>query len=367
MNTLNNCTLIIDGNWLLMSRLSPHIEEFKVQNGEEYLNSASVNLLNLLAQSVNKMIYTLEGCIDNILLVQDGGSWRRDFPKPSIYGDKYKANRVRSEELSWTHIWKVLDDFGSKFRANDITVSHARSIEGDDWCWFWSRWCNYNGINTIIWTSDGDLKQLVQKDTSTGNWTTWINEHAGLVIHDTYDFRNMSRVDQFMEADPNRARLEYLTNLAQSRGFKINYINPNDIILDKIICGDVSDNIRAIVRTHEIRQKKVSVKEWRGIRDALDIHNLQDLISNKKSIVENIQSIKRLRACTDSSEDILEMLDYNTHLVVLDKKYIPEEQLNIMRSHIDDYKVADLDYIRNNYLVLGSGTEDVSDLFRTIS
>ena len=364
---MNNCTLIIDGNWLLMSRLGPKMSEFSVLNDQQQLQAASDDLVDFLAQSVNKVINLFEGNIDNILMVQDGGSWRKHYPKPKLYTDEYKANRQRAEEVDWSYIWKALNSFCNNFQENNITCTQAPGIEGDDWCWFWSRWCNRNNINTIIWTSDCDLKQLVQCDPVTSRWTAWFNDRAGLVLNKYYDTSSLSEVDQFFNFELEDPQIRGLVENMKQRGHAVSYIEPDDIRMDKIICGDAGDNIKAIVRIpNGKRICKVSSKEWNVVRESLNINNLQDLIDNREEVIDNVKHLKRFTSCTDSNEDIMDMLDYNFHMVVLDESYIPQEQRDIMESQIDNYKVADLEYLRNNYRVLSNIDGDIEDLFSGI-
>lgn len=365
---MNNCTLIIDGNWLLMSRLGPKLPDFRKSNPTDVLEAASAGLIDFLAQSVNKIINFFEGNIDNILMVQDGGSWRKSFEKPKLYTDEYKANRQAQEDIDWSYIWSALNRFCQNFQDNNITCTQARSIEGDDWCWFWSRWCNHNDTNTIIWTSDCDLKQLVQCDPNTNRWTAWFNDRAGLVVHEHYDHTSMSDIDRFFEFEMEDPQINSLIDNVLKRGHKVTYINPDIIRMNKIVCGDAGDNIKSIIRVKKgTKNLRVSSKEWEGIRETLNINKLQDFLNNTDNIINEAKQLKRFKDCDDSVEDIKDMFKYNCHMVILDKEYIPKEQRNIMRSKIDEYKVTDIEYLRNNYRVLGSQSKiDIDDLFASL-
>ena len=52
----NKTTLIIDGNWLMMSRFGAMQDQFSSEYNENTLQAASNELVDLLAQSVNKII-----------------------------------------------------------------------------------------------------------------------------------------------------------------------------------------------------------------------------------------------------------------------------------------------------------------------
>lgn len=363
----NRCTLIIDGNWLLMSRLGPHMKDFTSTDDRE-LVQASNNLVDLLAQSVNKIINYFGDNIDNVMMVQDGGSWRKHYPKPSLYTEVYKGNRVAQEQVNWDYIWKALRQLCVNFHDNGITCTQQRDIEGDDWCWFWSRYLNHNDTNVIIWSSDCDLKQLVQRDASTNRWTIWYNDRAGLCVHDCYNPSSIGEVDMFFEhPDPS---IDHIVSNTTQRGEKVSYVIPDFIRMDKIICGDVGDNIKPVITTSKNdRAVRVSSREWERVRAMLNIDSIEQLYEHRVDVVDELLKTKRLCSCTNSKDDILDLMDYNYHMVVLDKVYIPEEQRIEMRSHADEYKVADLDYIRNNYKVLGStgGQDTIQSLFDDIN
>ena len=377
---MNNCTLIIDGNWLLMSRLGIVIKNFDKQNTPDTLQRAQDDLVDFLAQSVNKIINYFDGCIDNILMVQDGGSWRKSFPKPKLYTDVYKGNRESDEEIEWTYIWNGLNQFCQNFHREGITCTQERSIEGDDWIWFWSRQLNQEGCNVIIWSSDCDLKQLIQYDEINRSWTAWFNDRAGLWIHDRFDTSSMSDADLFMfEFDAIPRTIASVINNVSMRGDKVNYINPDDIRMEKIICGDAGDNIKSVVRTetHKIDKKtgkektivkRVSEKEWNAIKENMDISNLEEFLEAKDDILKTLKQLSRHKSNKDSYEDISEMFQYNLHMVILDEKYIPEEQKNLMLAQRDDYKMIDLNYLKNNYKVLGSRSnqQTIENIFEDI-
>ena len=357
----NKCTLIIDGNWLLMSRLGPRFKDFSNSFSTDDLERSSDDLVEFLAQSVNKIINFFNDNIDNIIMVQDGGSWRRKFQKPKLYTETYKGNRVLQDDVNWDYIWRALRKFCTNFHENGITCTQAPNIEGDDWCWFWSRYLNHNDTNVIIWTSDCDLKQLVQKDPTTNRWTVWYNDRSGLCVHECYNPESIDEVDRFFSIQDYS--LDKLIRDVSLTSHRVSYVYPDDIRMDKIICGDVGDNIKPIVSVTKStgRTNRISSKEWNVIRESLNINNLQDLLGHRREVIDNILSIKRLHDCLDSVEDIDEMMLYNFYMVVLDKEWIPVEWRNVMKSHVDDYTIADLDYIRNNYKVLSSRDQNAMD------
>ena len=92
-------TLLIDGNWLLMSRLSV-IANLYIDD-----NELCKNLQLLMIQSIKKVIKKFP-VIDNIIFCADGGSWRNNIEIPSINIDDegniitYKGNREKPSDIN---------------------------------------------------------------------------------------------------------------------------------------------------------------------------------------------------------------------------------------------------------------------------
>ena len=70
-------TLIVDGNWLLMSRKSVMNNRFNTD--EELIKELKL----LMIKSLNVVLRTFPS-IDNIMFVSDGGSWRNNIEIPEF-------------------------------------------------------------------------------------------------------------------------------------------------------------------------------------------------------------------------------------------------------------------------------------------
>lgn len=359
---MNKCTLIIDGNWLLMSRLGVKMGDFSKSLAPEYLEQAKNDMIDFVAQSINKIISYWGPRIDNIMMVQDCGSWRKKLPKPTLIHEEYKGNRVANEEVAWDYVWDALKSICQNFKTNNITCVSEKFIEGDDWCWYWSRYLNHVGTNCIIWSTDADLKQLVQKDATTGAWTVWFNDKTGLFLSESMQHSDMDVLLNFDTVDP------FIDEICMRAG-KNTYINPDDIVMSKVICGDHGDNIKALItvehqtKTGKTITNKISEKEWNKIKKELGIQNIEDFERNKELIIKTLRVIPRLQDCPSNMGDLLDMFDYNMALVRLDKKQIPREYQLAMNKHKDEYVITDIDFLRNNYKVLAAHTESVEQLF----
>ena len=87
-------TLIIDGNWLFLSRMSILVNKFP--NERDMMKELKL----LMIKSINVVLRTFP-LIDNIIFVADGGSWRNKIEIPDFLkseGIEYKGHRHQSDD-----------------------------------------------------------------------------------------------------------------------------------------------------------------------------------------------------------------------------------------------------------------------------
>jgi 5'-3' exonuclease len=358
-----NTTLLIDGNWLLMSRLFAVKSYFNVQNDDTEKQRGTAELEDLMCRSINLIINKFDTVVDNIILVADGGSWRKSLKKPSFFEEDYKGNRVKDVEIDWNYVYRSLENILERADELGITSCKSGGIEGDDWIFHWSRKLNNLGTNCIIWSSDADLKQLVQ--VKNGVFTAWLNESQkggapGIILHKDLDNTPTDDLDMFMQIDYSSHNLNELT----SRVNFVTYINPDDIVMEKIICGDAGDNIKPIARVVcGSKTYKVSPKMWNEVKESLNINNLSDFFTHKNDIIAAISHVKKFVDC--SYEDLSEMFDYNIKLVWLHESVVPETIIMYMNQL--EYSVVDTNYIKSNFKTLCKAENEIESIFESVA
>lgn len=362
---MNKCTLLIDGNWLLISRFSVMKSLFESDRSEAELDQAVVDLKDMMAKSINIMLNRMP-FIDNMIFISDGGSWRKQLPIPEQLEVTYKGNREeeKKSDISWNHVFKALNEISKSIKQSGINTSSYINIEGDDWMWYWSRRLNSNGTNCIIWSSDNDLKQLVQY--KQGAFTAWYNDQKGGKIFFPSDMKldnpDPNDIDFFMQ--PMRFK-PVIQEQIEHKVVSTNYIDPNSIINSKVICGDAGDNIKSVARvSRNGRTYGIGPKDWEKMSEKYNISTIYDLMSHKEDIISYILGIKRYRDLDPA--DVEEMIEYNIKLVWLNESVIPEPIVTAMNKQ--EYKDVDLSYFRNSYTaLLGNDDRDVIDIFDSIN
>lgn len=316
-------TLIVDGNWLLMSRKS--VMDNRFSNESELIKELKV----LMIKSLNVVLRTFPS-IDNIMFVSDGGSWRNTIDIPEFLkkdGIEYKGNRVQDPNTDWKTIFDGYHEFIDIMKECGINVYREQGIEGDDWCWYLSERLNSEGTNCIIWTRDHDLMQLV-KTNSDGCFTAWYEKDSGLYIEEKKD-EDLNFLFN-MNFNQNEALMNELINNSK----KVVSIKPSNIVIDKIIRGDSGDNILPIVkhkgRTSE-KEFRVSNKE---MNFNLDPYNEQDVREWIENLIESKSYVGRI-VDNKTADEIFEHFKYNRQLVSLDERSYPENVYEIMCNYLD--------------------------------
>ena len=317
MENKSKLTLIVDGNWLLMSRLSVLNNRYK----DELELCQELKLLMLKSMEI---VLRQFPSIDNIIFVSDGGSWRNKIQVPKFLeeaGIEYKGNREKSDEINWELIFDEFEKFISVLSSTGITVSRENGIEGDDWCWYWSTKLNEENTNCIIWTKDKDLTQLV-KTNSDNCFTVWWNKESGLLSENKPD-EELNFLFNF-KYDENELIFKELIKNAKNDSC----INPKHIILDKIIRGDLGDNIIPILyRKSKTKQFRVASKD---IPENLNVHDETEI----RQYIHNLLNSKTyLNKVEKDEEDIVQHFIYNVKLVELNKTNYPDNILEIFDKH----------------------------------
>lgn len=316
-------TLIIDGNWLLMSRMSVLLNKY------EDMNQLCKDLKILMIKSMNVVLRTFSQ-IDNVIFIADGGSWRNDLPVPEFLNEEYKGTRIHDESIDWDTLFNSYENFILKLKTNGITISKETGIEGDDWAWYWSTKLNADGTNCIIWSKDRDLTQLVKTDAN-GCFTVFWNKDNGMVCEDKKE-EELNYLFNF-----NYSENETLLKGIENKCKEVEKINPRHIVIEKIIRGDAGDNIIPIAyrkpKPTSDRKYRISVKD---IDYDIDIHSDESI----KRYVESILNNKTYAGKIDKSEkEIIEHFKYNVKLVELAKINYPPEILGTMTMY-EDYQCS---------------------------
>ena len=367
----NKLTLVVDGNWLLMSRYFMKRDTFRMDLPDSVKENSSYQLADLMAQSISVILRQFRGSITNIIFVSDNRSWRKDYPMPSCIEttDTYKGTRKNDETYDWKYIYKSISILSNNLKNIGVTTSNVYGVEGDDWCWWWSRKLNSEGTNVILWTSDEDVKQLIQEDEDTGAFTAWYERSKGLVLNSTMKPKKFDDEDD--ELGSFMTPIMPINNIIKSlsKTASISYVNPVNIINKKIYIGDQGDNILPIF-TYSKKSKiyKATQKDWSKLINFDNPGYVErDWYNNLPNLYNEIYKIKTKgdESNITTCDDFVEHAVYNKKMVWLDESQIPREVQSQMTSV--EYKEISSDLLHDityNWRVMsGAESKELEDLF----
>ena len=147
-----------------------------------------------------------------------------------------------------------------------------------------------------------------------------------------------------------------------NKSVALNRIDPEEICIDKIVRGDLGDNIQPIIikkskNENSTRIYRVSQKD---IDKSLNIFDEDKVRTYIDTLCES-KSYKN-RANDRTPSEVFEHFIYNRRLVVLNEKSYPEHILSTLQSHTDYNVCKDLSEIEHIIAAQRSELTDILDL-----
>ena len=354
---INKLTLIVDTNWLFLSRLYFSKKWLRVDNSPEAKKVGSELIINTMARSIRRILGVFPQ-VDNIVFVEDGGSWRNTIhPSP---GKEYKGNRSKDPGTDWAVAFGTLNHFLQICRSRGFTVSQAPGAEGDDWVWYWSNRLLNSGTDCMIWTADCDLRQCL--NTKGNHFVCWYNDGAGLYLPTKCKCPD-DPMEYFMAPQMANANLDALRRYPNTF-----YESPDETVIKKVLSGDSGDNISPIVSyTKGTRNYGFSNGDREKLRAKLNIRGLDDLWSNRDNIATWITKQKKFIPYKFTNKTINEQFDINKKLVWLSEETIPQEVRDRMNTgERSEYRIGPTVEVRSDYKLLTDENNEVEDIYYRI-
>jgi len=325
--------LILDGNYILMKNVFI-LKKLRALSDLEML-------LNRDLENTSKLFP-----YDNVYFVSDsrGMNWRKQEYKD------YKANRKKDNDIDWDFVYKTYENFKDSLKNRKrIKLLEYHGLEGDDFIAHIIENSNKKGFSNILVASDGDLQQLLKMDLNNNfiniQWNYRFSDER-LYLPENYQLF----LDQLNKTENNNlfelGNESEFANLIESliRKTKIKTIIPEQIIFEKIVSGDNSDNIKSIIR---IKDKKYD-ENGRGIGSvgATSVYKLYKEIYPEKinfdsnTFVNNLIDLVLYYKKMKKNDPILieklrENIFFNRKLVTLDTNYMPRNVFENMKNHFD--------------------------------
>lgn len=316
--------------------------------------------------------------IDNIIMVNDKNSWRKEITphKPYYVPEStpigYKENRKSKKEespINYKNFYKVFAEFVEDLKTKMI-VFDINGLEGDDLFLLLSqKVVGLQGIELILFCTDGDITQVVNdnvflmrnirsKEAPVGEFVINHKKYSTIFEQDARSqLLGGSTLDINYYKQLFGMQIYSKATVERSLGRGIEIATPFKTALIKSVCGDKKDNIFSILGwTSGSRNYKITEKH---INRALKMDNLyltestaQKLLTTKDMLINLLINLRTI--CKQEHVELNEMgrhLKHNLRMIVLSTKNIPEQYVlnfetvweqnkdNILNGTFDDSKL----------------------------
>lgn len=269
--------------------------------------------------------------------------WRNN-----LYGGidgKYKGTRDRDEKKNWTNIFNALDTLKLILKERNFVVTELDRTEADDIAAFWKEdLMDKNKECLILVSSDKDWTQLVSFDSESQSFCACFNPIAN--TKKQKKFYVTEEMKMWLES-PDKVDILFtnynvmkkkINSLEENDGkIYIECIDPDRVLLEKIMCGDDGDNVPAFYDYYKNGKKnRLTPLKAGRVFESLGIYTVDDLIkANEQHILKDALEKEMKR---DIDVDFDDRIERQRKLVELKSKLFPENIIKLFELHKEDVK-----------------------------
>lgn len=277
---------------------------------------------------------------DKVVLVCDSKNPWRNRIYDEIPGERYKGTREKDKAKNWDKIFKSFEELKGILIARDFIVSDVPNLEADDLAVLWRDTFFETGDNVILVTSDRDWHQLISFNKDNEEFCICYNPISNnhgkkklFVNQDMEDWLNsQDKVDIFFRNFSKFKKM--IKDICEDEKNKIvrEIMSPEEVLLEKIMCGDDGDNIPAFYDYFRNGKKvRITPLKAKHIFENANIDSIEDLIESVGD--DRLKMALEKEFKKDIEIDIEKRLDRQRHLVELNKMLFPEECVDGFTKH----------------------------------
>lgn len=281
-----------------------------------------------------------------IICADSQDAWRKQI----LPGDDgYKGNREKDSSVNWNNIYKCSDDLLKLLEKQGISVASTEHAEADDIMAMVKEivFEKFPEYSLIIVSSDADIRQLMDFNIANKQYCIVYNTVAKpstkkkhLYVTQAFkDWLDAPEVcDIFFTDYTYDAQKHYIQEiLADNPTIELTVENPEQILLNKILCGDDGDNVPSFYSYYKNGKLiRVTPKRSERMMAHIGARNLKELTERIDLFADAMKSVFKI---DEVSVDCKERLNRQKLLVELDSHLFPQ--------NIQDYK-STIEYdIRN--------------------
>jgi hypothetical protein len=213
-------------------------------------------------------------------------------------------------------------------------------LEGDDLAALWKDTFFSAGEDVILVTSDKDWHQLISFDPSTEEFCICYNPISNnngkkkLYVNQAMEtwLNSEDKVDIFFRNFSLKKKK--IRDLCDDK-YKIvrEVIDPDSVLLEKIMCGDDGDNIPAFFDYYKNGKKvRVTPLKAKHILEKTNVTNVSQLVESADNDSLKVAMEKEMKR--EVEIDFVERLARQRHLVELNRTMFPDECINAFNKHV---------------------------------
>lgn len=308
-----------------------------------------------------------------VIFTLDSGSWRKQIEIAENEG--YKGNREKSEHINWDNIYATMEEFNSIMGGHGFIVSKVNNAEADDLMALWMDKITFQKHEHIIFVSgDEDIRQLVKSSyDGPDKWafSTVFNPFTyrrgiNKKLYVSEHFEKWLNTDDGINdifnttGDPDKETFRKIL----SNSIDLEVIDPEDIGLRKIFCGDDGDNIPAIytwmakTAKGDPIERRITKSKYEKIKEKFNLTDYVDLSDHIDEIYKELATIAKHEPTIDMASRITRQVK----LVILSHLLFPTEIVDTFNSDVDEkLKTEQPKLIGATMQSLLEGTRYISD------
>ena len=277
----------------------------------------------------------------NIIIATDAQhAWRKDILPGNDLIPGYKSNRKKDERINWDNVFKCSDDLLEILEKNSMHIAKVNHCEADDLAAICKEtiFSEFPDYNIIIVSADADIRQLIDFNPITNQYcivynTTGHGKGSKRYLYITKEFEKWytnndnpeSKFDIFFEhQDLSKHYIKNILNTNSIIELKIE--DPNEVVLNKIFCGDDGDCVPAFYNWYKDgRNVRITPSKEKKVRELIGINNIKDLLDSKSLLKPVFEKVCK-REINDIDFD--ERLNRQRTLVELNSELFPTDIKN---------------------------------------
>ncbi len=309
-----------------------------------------------------------------ILALDHKNPWRKDLLKNEPVG--YKEQRERDETMAWDNIFASMDDF-LKIVDGKMLTTRIPTAEGDDIIALYKEhfFNNTEDESVLIVSADADIRQLADFKEDTKQFCAILNPIANwrkkkrdfYITKEALDYVNQAvevkesadPVQQLMamfnsssgKATTNTTTRDMVGDIIKKKDISTHVIDPEEVVLSKIFCGDDSDNIPALYGffNHNNNWIRITPSRYKKIVDEMRLENVDDLFAKQPMLLDAIENAMKSRP----SDSIFPKLERQRRLVELKSELFPPEIVDTFLDNVSE-SLMESNHVTHTYQTMSA-------------